>query len=274
VTASEHENETPALDAGRRARGARCVSNLALDRYLLDELAPGERDGLTAHLTSCHSCTEAHASLAAERERFSNQAPVASLAADALTRWAQRPRARLGPWVRRLAVPVLALCTGAAGLFLWAPTNRTKGGFSLSPYVLHPERASTGALHTGEPLHPRDRLQFRYNGPRGGYLAVVAIDESGAISVYYPGGPTAAAVEAGREVDLQSAVELDDKLGSEVVLAVRCDRPLAVSDVVRATHDALRAARARGLGPTELGPLGLPCDETRHRMTKTDRPGF
>jgi hypothetical protein len=174
--------------------------------------------------------------------------------------------------VRRLAVPALALCAGAAGLVLWAPANRTKGGFSLSPYVLHPERASIGTLHAGEPLHPGDRLQFRYNGPRSGYLAVVAIDESGAVSVYYPAGPTAAAVEAGHEVDLHSAVELDGKLGREVVLAVRCDQPVAVSDVVRAAREALRVARSRGLGLTELGPLGLPCDETRHRIAKTERP--
>ena len=274
MTASirEHENQALVLDAGRRQRSAECVSNLALDRYLLDELAPHERDRLTAHLGTCHTCSEVHASLAADRERFDSDAPVASLAADALARWTQRPRGGLGVWVRRLALPVLALGVGAAGLVLWTPANRTKGGFSLSPYVLHPERASTGSLHSGEPLHPGDRLQFRYNGPRGGYLAVVAVDERGAISVYYPAGPTAAAVDAGREVELRSAVELDGTLGREVVLGVRCDQPVAVSDVVRAAQNAVEAARAKGMSPPDLGPLGLPCDEMRHRIAKTGRP--
>jgi hypothetical protein len=99
------------------------------------------------------------------------------------------------------------------------------------------------------------------------------VDESGTVSVYYPAGSNAAAVSAGREVELPSAVELDGTLGRETVVAVRCDRPVAVADVVRAAENAAKDARARGASPADLGPLGLPCDESRHPIGKTARPG-
>ncbi len=68
---------------------------------------------------------------------------------------------------------------------------------------------------------------------------------------------------------LQTAVELDGSLGREVVLAVRCDRPLPVAEVLKAARQAADAARARGGAPTDLGPLGLACDETRQIIAKT-----
>jgi anti-sigma factor RsiW len=270
VTAMKSAREE--LDAGRRSRGAGCLSNLALDRYLSGELRELEREAVSTHLAACPTCADVYAVFKDQQDRFAGE-PVAALAADALARAAERrPRFAL-PW---LTFPALAAAGGLAALaLLWAPVRqevRTKGGFSLSPYVLHPERAATGSLHTGEPLHPGDRLQFRYNGARGGYLAVVAVDAAGGVSVYYPPGATAAPVEAGREVGLSSAVELDGSLGAEVMVAVRCDQPVAVSEVVRAARQAMDAARARGAAPTELGPLGLPCDETRHRIAKTERP--
>jgi hypothetical protein len=263
------DRELRALDTGRRSKGPGCVSNLALDLYLLDELAPGERDGLAGHLASCRPCTEVLAALQADRLRFADQ-PLANLAADAHT----RAGAARASWLRRLFVPTAALCAGAAALaLLWTPAQfRSKGGaFSLSPYVLHPESTTTGGLHQGEALHPGDQLQFRYNGARDGYLAVVSIDTTGGVSVFYPPGERAAPVAAGHDVALSSAVELDGSLGRELVLAVRCDQPVAVADVVQAARRAAEAARARGAAPTELGPLGLPCDETRQTIAKARR---
>jgi hypothetical protein len=266
-------NEREGLDAGRRRRGPGCVSNLALDQYLIGELPAGERETLSTHLAGCRTCADVYAALATEQARFAER-PLATLAADALAR-TQRPSAGMARWLRRLAIPSLALCTGAAALVLMArPTDgiRTKGSFSLSAYVLHPERSVTGGAHLGEALHPGDRLQFRYNGLKGGYLTVVSVDDSGEVSVYYPAGGAAAPVEPGRDVALPSAVELDGTLGREVVLAVRCDQPVAVADVVRAARQAAEAARARGRAPSEITTLGLPCDESRQVIAKTDRP--
>jgi anti-sigma factor RsiW len=268
-------DERSAMDAGRRSKGPGCVSDLIVDRYLLDELPSGERQTVAAHLATCRTCADVCASFEADRKLFAGEA-VAALAADALARPVQPPRRGLDLWLRQLAFPALAVTAAAAGLALvWRPASetRTKGGFSLSSYVLHPDRGSTGSLHQGEPLHPGDRLQFRYNGVKGGYLAVVSVDATGSVSVFYPPGTTAAPVLAGHEVALQSAVELDDTLGRELVLGLRCDGPVALADVVNAVRQAAAAARASGAAPTEIAPLGLPCDETRHMIAKTQRPG-
>jgi hypothetical protein len=264
------------IERERRRRGAGCVSNLTLDQALTGELGADQARALAAHLEGCRDCSAARAALMAEAERFDREAPYASLAADAMAR--ATPERTAAWWRRRWLAPTLAM---AAGLFIYAgarraddgrpdPGVRTKGGFSLSTYVLHEGKAA-GAMHMGEPVHPGDRLEFRYNGPRG-YLAVVSVDQVGRVSAYYPPGSAAAPVEAGREQALTSAVELDATLGKEVIVGVRCDAALPVKDVMRAAADAAARARDRGGAPTDLGPLGLPCVESRHSIDKAVRP--
>jgi hypothetical protein len=269
--------ESEGLDARRRSRGPGCASNLTLDRYLVGELAQREQQALATHLAGCPTCADVYGALERDARRFPEEM-IPALAEAALARAASHPRSSWLAWLRKLAIPSLALGTaGAAALAISlghpAGDTRTKGPFFLSPYVLHPEQAvAIGHIHQGEPLHPGDRLQFRYNGERGGYLALVSVDADGAVSAYYPPGPTAAPVEPGRDVALQSAIELDGSLGREVILAVRCDQPLAVAKVMQAARQAADAARTRGGAPTDLGPLGLSCDETRQVISKTAAP--
>jgi hypothetical protein len=266
------------LDAQRRARGPACLSHLALDALAAGELPADEATRVTAHLGSCASCQSVSEELAAERAAFARDAALPTLAADALaraeTQRASGWRARL--WRRAFIAPLAVLAAGTAVLLVniggLQPTARSKGEFSLSPYVLHPESGVSGDRHLGEPLHPSDRLQFRYNGAQAGYLAVVAVDSTGRVSVYYPPGAAAAAVPAGREIPLASAVELDGTLGREVIIGVRCEAPVPVARVADAARQGVEAARARGVAPTDLGPLGLPCVETRHQITKLAAP--
>jgi len=279
VTAN-HQNDTNAgrpgpWDAQRRVRGPECVSDLTLDRLAQGEVTEGERTALVAHLAGCADCARASAALTAEREQFGREAPIANLAADALARAsASAAQSWMPILLRRFFAPLAMLGAAFAFTMWWSPRSatRTKGGFSLAPYVMHPESAGTGSLHGGEPLHPGDRLQFRYDGARGGYLTVVAVDSAGQVSVYYPPGPTAAPVAAGHDVPLSSAVELDGALGNEVIVGARCDTPVAVADVVAAARNAVARALARGAAATELGPLGLSCVETRYQIAKRPRP--
>jgi hypothetical protein len=255
------------LDAGRRRRGPDCASDLSLDRLALGELGAEERTALAAHLSGCADCAAANARLAEQRALFDRQELIPNLAADALMR-AQSQRRRTWRW---LVAPLGLVAASAAAFALFvtpAPESRTKGEFSLSPYVLHAESASAGALHLGEPLHPGDRLQFRYNGGKAGHLAIVSVDATGEVSVYYPPGPMTAPVEAGNDIPLTSAVELDETLGREVIIGVRCEKPTAVAEIAGALRKAVDTARLRGVSVTEPGPLGLPCAETRHLIVK------
>lgn len=270
------EPQTPLLlDAGRRSLGPSCVSDLVLDRVALGETTESERAAVAAHVAGCPGCAQASAALAADRAAWASEADVANLAVDVLAR-SQRQTKQVWRQIllRRMLTPLamggaIALISFVAGPKLG---TRTKGEFSLSPYVLHPENASAGGLHLGEPLHPGDQLQFRYNGGQAGYLAIVSVDANGQVSSYYPPGPTAAPVEAGRDVPLRTAVELDGTLGQEVIVGVRCQTALPLETIVGAARKAVDAARARGAAPTELGALGLPCVETRHQIAKLPRP--
>jgi hypothetical protein len=260
------------LDAQRRSLGPTCVSDLTLDRVALGETNDTERAAVAAHLATCDGCTRASAVLAEDRAGFAREAAVANLAVDAMER-SSREAKRIWKRVllRRLIAP-LAMGGAVALITFFAKPHsetRTKGEFSLSPYVLHPESGAAGNLHLGEPLHPGDRLQFRYNGGQRGYLAIVAVDAAGQVAAYYPSGTTAAPVEAGHDVDLQSAVELDGTLGREVIVGLRCQTAVAMDAILAATRKAASDARAHG---GEVGALGLPCVETRHQIDKRARP--
>src|SRR5581483_4510485 len=99
-------------DAERRKREVGCVSSLVLDQLLLGELPTAEETALTAHLAACRTCAGTYAALTAEHQQFMREAPVASLAADALARAAAFP-ARAGLW-RWVTGSALVACAGAA----------------------------------------------------------------------------------------------------------------------------------------------------------------
>jgi hypothetical protein len=258
----------------RRSQGPTCVSDLTLDRIALGETNDQERAAVSAHLAACPACTRASEALAAERAAFAHQAAIPNLAADVLAR-SQRETRRVWKHVllRRMVLPLaMGLGVFAISLMRTKPETRTKGEFALAPYVLHPESSAAGTLHLGEPLHPGDKLQFRYSGGQAGYLAIISVDATGEVSLYYPPGAAAVPVAAGRDVALETAVELDGTLGREMIVGLRCASALPVETIRAAARKAASEARARGAAPTELGGLGLPCVETRHQIEKRARP--
>ncbi len=266
----------------RRRLGPGCASDLTLDQLATGELSVAERAATLGHIGLCAACGQAHNRLQESRATFASTANLAALAADALSRAQATTSQRrwLFGWAPRLALPVglsaaavvmaLALLMPSSGVA--PPDTRTKGGFSLSTYVKHPDQESAGTLHLGEPLHPGDRLQFRYNGSDAGFLTVVAVDGAGQISIYFPPGETAQKIQPGRDLPLPSAVELDGTLGREIIVAVRCAAPIAVSDVVAAARRAQSLAGNNGRPAPDIGPLGLPCVEARQEITKIAQP--
>ena len=106
-------------------------------------------------------------------------------------------------------------------------------------------------------------MRFQIASAEAGYLTVLGLDERKQVSVYFPSGPQAAAVAAGAADLLPNAVELDESLGRELVLAVRCAAPVAVADVQAAARRAID-----GAGGGALPSLALPCAQVRYSMTK------
>jgi hypothetical protein len=271
-TGSGPSQAVNALDARRRSRGPGCVSTLALDQLALGELPEPARAALLSHLGTCADCARVSAALAEEQTHFLAEVALPTLAAQTLAEAARAPRT-MWSRVRRFLMPLAAAGVASAAalaIFVATPGDgaRSKGDFSLSTYVLHAERSGPGQSHLGEPLHPGDRLQFRYNGTKPGHLAVVAVDAAGQVSLYFPGGATTAPVAAGRDVPMSSAVELDDSLGPELIIGVRCESVMATEEILAAVR------KAAGPRPdlANLPALHLPCAEVRQSIDKRPRP--
>lgn len=209
-----------------------CVSNLALDRLLVDELALPERARIERHLAACSTCRERKGAFVVEARAL---APL--LAAEAARAAASHRSPRRSVW----AVSVVAGLAAAMCLVMVerqaSDTTRVKGSAALEAVVLRGDGSQISVL-PGDTLHAGERVQFRV--PGASTYTLVALDENGAVSRY----PTA------------GSIELDSAIGAERVIAVLCDRPDI--DVLAAARIALHAA---GGNPRRVERLGVPCPE-------------
>ena len=108
-----------------------------------------------------------------------------------------------------------------------APNNRTKGqvfGFM----VKHQNTVQVGTSH--QTVYPGDQLQFSFqlNHPR--HVAVLSVDASQTVSVYFPAGPTTLRHTSTLSPLLPASVQLDGTLGRERIWGIHCQRqvPLTV----------------------------------------------
>lgn len=228
-----------------RARPESCLSDLALDRLLVGELALADRTLADRHLASCGACRARHAELVGF---VRDVAPVL-----------RRESRRVMPMRRHAVLAIAPVLAAAAAIVFLAVRHRdepdgvrAKNGIAVDAIVRHADGRQELVL-PGDAVGHGDVLRFRISSD-GGVLALVAIDDSGAITPYREPAPVA----AGRDVLLDEAIALDDSRGVERVIAVVCDAPIAMADIFTAARVALAAA---GGHPRTLGSLGLSCKE-------------
>jgi hypothetical protein len=163
-------------------------------------------------------------------------------------------------WLRlrlRLILPGALLATAAAAALLVALDEpdrsarvRARGGVNVEAAVLragHSEVVTSGAV-----LRPGDRLRLSVDDARGGYLAVLLQEESGATSVVY-GVAELGRIAAGRHV-LPDSLELDARLGRERLFVLLADEEPDLDLAIR----ELRAAFLRqGFEHDWLPPAGV-----------------
>ncbi len=267
--------------------GDTCPGGWALMRLHAEDLTGDEREVVTDHVDGCDRCRAELAQMEAAREEALALDPFD----EAYPRWIERgealpdrdpmaapPRA-LAAWWRRVTQQ---LRTGAASPRAWAATamvvagvalvvallprepvpdrthdpihaNRFKGEVSLDVYALQGDEVV--AVTPGQPLQPGDRIQFTYTSGPLNHLVLVGVDGTGVISRYYPDeGSLSQPVVPGSEMILEDSLVLDDAPGPEVFVAVFSDQPLDVTDVERATREALERS-----GPGESLDVELPA---------------
>jgi hypothetical protein len=241
-----------------RSRSETCLSDLVLDRLCANELDAASSTSAKVHLDGCDACMARLAELRADVDRFASEAPSLPTVVGA------------SPSTSRVWIGVALAAAAAVLLFVLvrpsAPDatpgvdpiesgERVKGGARLGLHLRRGDRVLE--WQEGEPVHPGDALRFRYSVTRPSHLAVLSRDATDRVSVFFPQGTHAAAVAAGRDVDLPSSIVLDDVLGDEVVFAVFCDAPEPVSRLEAAIR---------------TGELPAGCEAIRLVLPKREAP--
>ena len=251
-----------------------CPSAFALERYRLMDAAARPTE-LERHVSGCDRCAaylseaaqgeEGFARRAALRARVMSLAPEREeAAADDRAPWWEAARAWLlghqGAVVGALAVAAAAL------LVVWWP-GEGDGGHGLR--VKNPTRPEVGltvyadtrpdgvALVTGEEVRPGERLRFAVTLPEEGFVAILGVDSTGEVFVYYPVAEGAGLTRhaAGEPRLLEGAIALDDVLGEEWFIALSCRDAAPVQALKEAVASAAPGrAGWKAAGAPELMP--------------------
>jgi hypothetical protein len=234
--------------------------NAHLSDFQIDRLLAREMDGPVerAHIAACPACADRYGALERQMAAFADEAAQRRLAENVERRaWAARRRRWL--WIG--GVPLAA----AAGVVLLlarphpAGDLRAKGSLGLEVWVArHGGGRAPESLLPGTTVAPGDALRFRASTPAAGHIAVASVDASGVVSLYVPAtADRLPAVGPGTTV-LDGAIELDQTLGRERLIALLCSAPLASRQVIDALDAASRAAH-RDPAALEVDKAGLGC---------------
>lgn len=247
----------------QRRRPATCLSDFALDR-----LHQGEDDGAGPrdHLARCAGCAERLATLAAARAPALDLDGLLRRAGDGAT--LNPPPRRRARWA---AMTVLA-AVGAAGAVVWlraaAPHDqRIKGGLHLAAIAQRPD-GRTHRVGNGDTLAPGDRLRFEIGAPDDGYVTIVSLDSTGAVTAFYPAEGRALPVVRGQRQLSARSVVLDDARGPELIVLTSCPQPYTVDAVLVVARAQLVRAGNR---PRHVGRLDLPCPQLTLWINKAPR---
>lgn len=245
-----------------------CPSEFSLERLRHGELNGSEAgQAVSHHVAHCASCTTRLAGFAAAPPPFALDAVWrTALATGQLQgRPPARPTAgfRWPAFVRRLALGsafTVAAVTAALALRLQPapPTDLIKGA-AWGLTVIAKTRTARDAvpIASGTRLVAGDRLRFQVatTWPVG-YVAIISLDSTGAVSPLVPTEGDTVQVRAGRPTLLDGAVELDDAKGPERIELVGCPRPMAAAQLVAVASATL--ARAGG-DLHKMGPIASGC---------------
>lgn len=243
---------------GRRGR-AGCPSDLMLDRLHAGELPPEQAARTQAHVAACESCAAQlrggsfatmpgvdSAAMQSRIERALAQgreaSPLAVAEAPGEAALGERLRRFLRSLLPERPMPsLLALSTVACAAALLVLVGRLpprgtldgpgdgaepggvreKGGA-----VLHVHRQVPGGseeVQSGARMPAGAHLRFIVDLPREGFVAVVGIEEGGALYTAWPLDKGAAArLPAGPGQALPGAVALDESTGRETLYLVTC----------------------------------------------------
>jgi hypothetical protein len=264
------------------SQGHDCLSQLAVERYLLGEMTPAEEARVEEAIEACDVCAAAIDETRADNEAFTLR-PVPE---GIRKLWAEPEPGIRWPRILAVAVPVAAAAVIAAvlmpgfidgeeiasdvpGIGQRAGDDQTgvkgheDGGSvgepepSLGFYVFRDGKRVLG--RPGESLNEGDRIQFWYEVPKPTVGVVVGIDGRGAVTRYFPESEDSPApLEKGEDRKINSNVILDDAIGVErFFLCTASDADVDADEVERAA----REIAGSGVDLRQIIRLPVDCDQ-------------
>lgn len=215
------------------------LSAETIDLLMLASLPPPDVDRAKEHLSGCSSCQARWSELEEDKARFEQYVFPRTVSRIEERAHARSLLERLGErW--RVLLPALGLAAAALVAVVatpWAaeeePYLGVKGGGAAMEVVAH-SGGGQFAVKSGARLRPKDRIRFVVEPAGAKYLLIASKDGQGNVTVYHPyDGRQSAAVGPGRQ-ELPGAIELDEVLGPERLLAIFSDAPLSADEVKQA----------------------------------------
>jgi anti-sigma factor RsiW len=226
---------------------ARCPSDLALERHLLEPEGPA----LQPHLAGCSRCAARLEEMRRQGEDFQRFVYPATVEAVEAAAWPGRR-----PWLRWLALGGPALAAAAAAVVLmvrpWGPPDDylgVKGSGGLGIAVFVQEAGAVRVVGNGEAVRADAAVRFRVRAARTCRLWILSLDARGEVSRLYPGEGTGGAEVSGA-ADIPGGAVLDGQPGPERIYAVCTPGP--------SKWRALAAQLKGGAGPGEASVRAPP----------------
>ncbi|MEK7706322.1 MAG: hypothetical protein AAB426_15280 [Myxococcota bacterium] len=245
------------------------IRRFTLERLLARDLSGEQTHNAQQHLDDCGDCRQLLAQLRAEDEAFTRTVPSAAFRIEHERRIAKRRAPRARWWV--LAPAVLA-ASAAAVLFALAPPDgeapgvRSKGsGVALEFAVLDGSTLRPG--RPGELVAPGARLQLRYDAGDARYMALLGVDRTGTVTVYFPedSGGLLAPLPGGASGRLPFSLTLDATPGIEHFVAVFAPTAAPLEEIVSALASVAKS-------PDAALPLHPPLRQASFYIWKTSAP--
>jgi hypothetical protein len=232
-------------------------------RHRLEELLAGSlRDAkLRGHVDACAECTARLSAMNEARAAFVGHRDPTSFARLVADRGGLRKQKT--SLLRRAGFGLAAAAIVLLGARLAMPEPaavRFKGPANLEVFVHR--NGQTQPVENGQALAAGDQLAFVYTLAEAQSLLLLSIDESGAVTRYFPSESGAAVLSPAARAQLPVGIELDAHHGEERLFALFSRAPIDEPRAREALRQALRDARARGVGIAGMTRPELPAQQS------------
>jgi hypothetical protein len=151
------------------------------------------------------------------------------------------PEPRKAWWKWLVPAGALAAATAVLLVFLRRGDGPTKPDDELQvkgdeiSLVVHVQTGDTSRrIASGDDVLPGDKLRFEINAGKAGYVAIVGIDGTGALTVYYPESGNRPIAFDPKARLLPGAIALDATPGDERFFAIYAEQPFVLDTVLPA----------------------------------------